>query len=95
MQSALRIDSLTNFRQHTSELVDQIKTTRSPLLLTVDGKAEIVVQDAASYQQLLDRAERLETVAALREAIRDVDEGRTRPAKEALEDIRRRHGIPD
>ncbi len=35
-----------------------------------------------------------ETVAALKGAIQAVDEGRTRPAKEALEDIRRRHGIP-
>ena len=95
MQIRVDTDSLVHFRDHTSEVVDRLKETGSPLVLTVDGKAEVVVQDAGAYQQLLDRAERLDTVAALREAIQAVDEGRTRPAAEVLEEIRQRHGIPD
>ena len=94
MHLRVETDSLTHFRDRASELVGHLKETGSPLVLTVNGKAEVVVQDAAAYQQLLDRAEHLETVAALKEAILAVDEGRTRPAAEALEEIRRRHGIP-
>ncbi len=94
MQLRVETDSLTHFQDRTPELIDRLKVSGDPLVLTVDGKAEVVVQDAAAYQQLLDRAEYLETVAALKEAIRDVEEGRTRPAEEALAEIRRRHGIP-
>ncbi|MCP3964513.1 MAG: type II toxin-antitoxin system Phd/YefM family antitoxin [bacterium] len=93
MNLRVETDSLTHFRDRTSELVDRLKETGSPLVLTVAGKAQVVVQDATAYQELLDRAEHLETVEALKEAIQAVDDGRTRPAAEALEDISRRHGI--
>jgi PHD/YefM family antitoxin component YafN of YafNO toxin-antitoxin module len=94
MQLRVDTDSLTHFQDRTSDILDRLRETGSPLVLTVDGRAEIVVQDAGAYQRLLDRAEYLETVAALKEAVQAVDEGRTRSAAEALEDIRRRHGIP-
>lgn len=93
METRVDTDSLNHFQDRTSEILDRLRGTGSPLVLTVDGRAEFVVQDAEAYQRLLDRAEHLETVAALKEAIQAVDEGRTRPAVEALEDIRRRHGI--
>ena len=48
-------------------------------MLTVNGKAEIVVQDAKSYQQLLDLAERLETIEAVKEGPASVDLGEGRP----------------
>ena len=48
-------------------------------MLTVNGKAEIVVQDAKSYQQLLDLAERLETIEAVKEGLASVDLGESRP----------------
>ncbi len=94
MQLRVDTDSLSHFQDRTAEILDRLRETGSPLVLTVDGKAEVVVQDADAYQRLLDRAEHLETVAALEQAILAVDEGRSRPAEEALEDIRRRHGIP-
>lgn len=44
--------------------------------------------------QLLDSVDQLETVEALREGLDDVANGRTYPAREALEEFRQRHGIP-
>lgn len=76
--------------RRTTEVLDRLRETGSPMVLTVDGKAEVVVQDAEAYQRLLDRAEHLETVAALKEAIQAVDESRTRPAADTLEDILQR-----
>jgi hypothetical protein len=35
----------------------RLKEKKSPLVLTVNGRAELVVQDAASYQEMLDRLE--------------------------------------
>ena len=57
-----------------------MKKTRRPVVLTVNGKAEIVVQDAESYQQILDRLDRFEAVEAIRLGIAAAEEGRVKPA---------------
>jgi len=72
----------------------QLKKSRRPLVLTVKGKAEAVVQDAESYQRLLDLAARADVHEAIRQGLADVEPGRTRPAREVFEKIRYRHGIP-
>ena len=69
---------------------------REPVVLTVNGKAQVVVQDAAAYQKLLDAAaktEREETVAAIREGLADVKAGRTKPARAALKALAKKYGI--
>jgi prevent-host-death family protein len=50
------IHSLTEFKRRTAEFVKQVKATKAPLVLTVNGRAEVIVLDAESYQLLLDRA---------------------------------------
>jgi prevent-host-death family protein len=90
------IDSLTNFKRRTSEYLKQLHSSGSPMVLTVNGKPEVVVQDAAAYQQLVDRvaqADRAEAVAAIREGLADIEAGRVQPARKALEDLARRYGI--
>ena len=88
------IHPLTDFKRNTTDFVKQMKKTKRPVVLTVNGKAELVVQDAESYQQILDRLERLETVDAIRAGISAAMEGRVRPAREALEGLREKVGIP-
>lgn len=56
------IQSLSTFKRNTNELINQMKETGHPLILTVNGKAELVVQDAASYQKILDHIKQLETI---------------------------------
>jgi prevent-host-death family protein len=85
------IHPLTNFKRNTAVFVKRMKKSRRPVVLTVKGKAEIVVQDAASYQTLLDRIEALETVEALRRGFEDIEAGRIMPFEEAFRTIRKRH----
>ena len=85
------IRSLSDFKRKTSELIDRLKKTGHPLVLTINGRAEVVVQDAEAYQALLDR---VETIDALQRGFADVKAGRTKPARDAFERLRRRHGIP-
>lgn len=54
------IDSLSNFKRHTVQFLRQMRETGEPVVLTINGKAELVVQDARSYQKLLDLVEHLE-----------------------------------
>ena len=51
----------------------------------------MVVQDAGAYQELL---ERVETIEGLQKGLSDVKAGRTKPAREAFNRLRRKHGIP-
>ena len=76
------IHSLTDFKRNTADYVKQMKETKSPVVLTVNGKAELVVQDAESYQALLDAVERIETIEGIRRGLDDMKQGRMRPTEE-------------
>jgi prevent-host-death family protein len=82
------INSLSNFKRNTTNFIDRLKETKSPLVLTVNGVSELVVQSAEGYQQLLDRIEYLETTAGIRQGLNELDEGRAVPAIPALELLR-------
>jgi prevent-host-death family protein len=77
MTSLKDIESLTAFKRNTSEYVKRIKENRNPLVLTINGKAEIVVQDAESYQRMIELLDRVETVQAVREGLKSVTQERT------------------
>ena len=51
------IHPLTDFKRNVKQFIEQIKATKSPLVLTVNGKAEIVIQDASSFQEMIQRLE--------------------------------------
>ncbi len=85
------IHSLTDSKRNTSDYVKQLKDTKSPVVLTVNGKAELVVQDAASYQSLLDIVDRIEAIEGIREGLEDMRVGRTRSTADVFADIRKRH----
>jgi prevent-host-death family protein len=85
------IRSLSDFKRNTVDLLDRIRKTGNPMVLTVNGKAELVVQDAEAYQALLDRVETLE---GIQRGVADVKAGRTKPAQQVFDKLRRRHGIP-
>lgn len=88
------IHSLSDFQRNTREFLQQMKQNRGPVVLTVNGKAEIVVQDAESYQELVTRLERAEAIAAIRRGITDFENGDVQDACKAFDAIRNKHGIP-
>jgi prevent-host-death family protein len=88
------IHPLTDFKRNTSDFMSQMKKTRRPVVLTVKGKAQLVVQDAESYQRILDRLDRREAIEAIRAGIAAAREGRVGPARQALRDLQERLGIP-
>jgi prevent-host-death family protein len=87
------IQSLTTFRRRSGDFMKQLKKSKRPVVLTVKGKAAAIVQDAEAYQRLLDIAARADSEEGIRQGLDDVAHGRTRPAKEVFDDIRRKHGI--
>jgi PHD/YefM family antitoxin component YafN of YafNO toxin-antitoxin module len=70
MLRATSIYSLSEFRQKSKDFIDEMKASGAPLILTVNGKAELIVCEANAFQNLLDRLERAETeVATLRSTV--------------------------
>jgi PHD/YefM family antitoxin component YafN of YafNO toxin-antitoxin module len=82
------IDSLSNFKRNTAEFLKQLKETGQPVVLTINGKAEMIVQDSASYQKLIELADRAERLEALQASIDDMQAGRVTPATDVLAEMR-------
>ena len=82
------INSLSNFKRNTPEFLRQLKESGHPVVLTINGKAELVVQDSASYQKLIELADRAERMEALQASIDDMRAGKVIPADDMLAEMR-------
>ena len=49
------IHSLTDFKRNANSYIETIRSTKAPIVLTVNGEAAVVVQDAIAFQDSLDR----------------------------------------
>jgi PHD/YefM family antitoxin component YafN of YafNO toxin-antitoxin module len=76
------VRSVTDFQRNPQGYVGRLKAKKTPLVLTVNGRAELIVQDAGSYQALLDRLERAETVAAIRQGKEEFERGEGIPLEQ-------------
>ena len=88
------IQPLTTFRNNSVRMMKQLRRTGRPIVLTVNGKSEAVVQSAEAYQHLLDIAAAASETEALRQAHEDIAAGRTASAREVFAAIRKKHAIP-
>src|ERR1700723_2100293 len=87
------IQPLTTFRNNSVKFMKRLKKTPGPIILTVNGKPEAVVQSAAEYQRLLDIAVSADVNEGIRQGLEDMREGRTRPADEVFEEMRRKYAM--
>ena|SRR5438132_8516752 len=88
------IDSLTNFKRNTPAFLDRLRQSGRPLVLTINGKAKVVVQDAASYQQLLDLIDRLEAIQGIQRGLQEMKAGKGKSLDQVDKEIRKKHRIP-
>ena len=89
------IHSLTDFQRNAKTYIQRVTRTKFPLAITVNGKAEVVVQDAELYQQMVDELESVRFIAAIREGEADLAAGRVQPADEAFAELRSEFGFSD
>jgi PHD/YefM family antitoxin component YafN of YafNO toxin-antitoxin module len=79
---------LSELENHASEWTAELKASHQPIFLTVGDQPEIVMQDAVSYQQMLQRLDELETERAIEAGQRSLAAGQTIPLDEAMEHLR-------
>jgi len=88
------IQPMTTFRNNSAEILRHLKETGRPVVLTVNGRAAAVVQDAEAYQRLLDLAAEASAAEGIRQGLEDLRAGRGRDAREVFDELRAELGIP-
>lgn len=88
------IQPLTTFRNNSVKMMQRLKKTKRPIIITINGKPEAVLQSAAEYQRLLDIAAHADEKEAIRQSLEDMRKGRTRPVNEVFDEMRKKYDIP-
>lgn len=88
------IHPLTGFLRDHKGHIERLAATGRPEVLTVNGKARVVVQDAEAYQKMLDALDAAQTERIVRERLASIERGEPGiPADRVLADVRKRLGI--
>jgi prevent-host-death family protein len=84
------VTNITGLRTKTKEIVERVRTSQRPMLVTAGGEAAVVILDARAYQEMVDRIEELEELEELEasEITRLAEEARRGGGVEAEEGIR-------
>ena len=82
--------SLSDFQRNTKEHIARLKETGRPEVLTVNGKAEIVVLAAHAYDELIDR---IEAEEGIRRGLASLERGEGRPASEFFAEMSKKYRL--
>ena len=82
------IRSLTDFQRHTKSHLKRLKTTGRPMALTVNDRAELIVQNAAAFEGMV------EAILGIQRGLDEMRAGQGEPARKVLSRLRRKQGIP-
>ncbi len=82
------IHPLSDFLRNAKAHVQRLKASKTPEILTVNGRAEIVVQDAESYQALVEEVERARFIESLVVAEKEYEAGGGRSAKDVFAELK-------
>jgi hypothetical protein len=88
MISLRDIRSLTDFQRHTKAHLKRLKASGRPTVLTVNGKAELIVQDAGAFEEMLD------SIRGIQRGLDSMTEGAGKSFRTALDEIRTKQSIP-
>ena len=89
------IHPLTDFLRNHREHIDRLKKAGRPELLTVNGKAELVVQDAESYQEILEAKDRMEAVEGIKRGLASMNQRKGKLAEHFFDEFFTEKGISE
>ena len=80
------IRSVTDLKRNTREILNHLHATGRPVILTVNGRADSVLLDVRVYEMHLQAGNLAKLLAP---AEREVENSRTRRAREFLKEFKR------
>ena len=81
---------VTEFRANTSAVIDQMRATKRPVVLTQHGRSTAVLLDVAVYEGLLDE---IELLRDLRVAEDQITAGKVIPHSEVVRRMRAKYSL--
>jgi len=88
MKYSTQIKPISYIKSHAAEVLRDLAERREPLIVTQNGEAKAVIQDVASYEETQETMALLKILAL---GNRQVEEGRTVVAKDAIGRLRRKN----
>lgn len=85
MKYSSQIKSISYLKAHSAEVLSQLAARREPLVITQNGEAKAVIQDAKSYDEAQETLALLKILAL---GNRQVSQRKVRPADEVFAELR-------
>ena len=82
-----QIKPISYVKSHASSILRELAENGRPLIITQNGEAKAVLQDVHSFEQTQETMALLKILAL---GNRQIEDGRVRPARQALKEIRAR-----
>jgi antitoxin YefM len=87
LRIATDIKPVSDFRANAAGMIEQVKTSGRPLVLTQRGESAAVLLDVAVYQELI---EEIELLSDVRTAMKQVELGQVLSNSAAKAELRKR-----
>ncbi len=84
------IRSVTDLKRKTKEILNQVRRTKRPVILTLNGKADAILMDTKTYEKHLKASNLARLLAPAEE---DVAAGRTRPIRSFVKEFKHGHKV--
>lgn len=87
MRLSTQIKPISYVKANAAQIIDELDEGGPPIVITKNGEAKAVVMSVYEYEQT---QETLALLKILSIAEKNIEEGKTRPAREVIEEIRRK-----
>lgn len=85
MRFSAQVKPISYLKANAAEILLNLAEKQEPMVITQNGEAKAVIQDIASFEQAQETLALLKLLAL---GNRDVEAGRTTPARAAIEKLR-------
>ncbi|WP_027159037.1 type II toxin-antitoxin system Phd/YefM family antitoxin [Methylobacter luteus] len=90
MKLSENIKPISYLKANAADVIENLKTTHQPMVITQNGEAAMVIQSVADYEQTLETLALLKILAQSQQA---VSNGKTVTSAEAFSQLRQRRGL--
>jgi prevent-host-death family protein len=86
MKLSGQIKPISYLKAHASEIIRNMTNQRTPMIITQNGEAKVVMQDIESYEQTQETMALLKILAL---GIRQIEEGKVQIAADVIQRLRK------